>query len=755
MNIISICSKIIEYSFYAIFFLVPLVFVSDTSELFEFNKLWITFGFTLLIAACYFTKMILQRRIWIQRTPLDLPIGLFLLSQIISTIFSLNTHVSIWGYYSRFNGGLLSMLTYIFLYYAFVSNFGERTVQVVKRLLYVSLTSATIVTLWGLPSHFGYDPTCFLIRGAFDVTCWTEAFQPRVRIFSTLGQPNWMAAYLSILLPIAIALGLQKTQNTQSSSKSDFLKVRQSDSPAYRVFRVFRTSTVLYLILAAAFYVAILFTDSRSGFIGLLSAVVVFTVLVFPTVLKKTIGKTAKQFLIALATLALIFSLYNGTPLTPPLTELIPTIRPASNMTKTQDVAPKVVGPALEVGGTESGNIRRIVWQGAVDLWKKYPLYGSGVETFGYAYYQSRPASHNLTSEWDFLYNKAHGELFNYLATTGALGLFTYLLMIGYFLFLVVPRVMPNRVGNDNNRTLIIALLAAYASIHVSNFLGFSVVIVNLYMFIIPALVFILMNMINPQHALVFPDKSRGAGSSSAGQQVIRSSAAQWVLISILLLVTCYLLILLLRFWLADKSYALGYNLGRVGQHIQANQYLHEAIELRRGEPTFWDELSVSSATLAVAYGYQKDATTAAKFVEEAVNASNDITAKYPNNVVFWKSRTRVFYTLSQLNPQYLVLALQSMQKASELAPTDAKIWYNLGVLYGQTNDIPKAVEVLEKTVQLKPDYRDAHYALGLFYNELTPPAQDKAIAVMKFILEKLNPNDDLAKQALKTWEAL
>src|SRR5690606_34366285 len=66
--------------------------------------------------------------------------------------------------------------------------------------------------------------------------------------------------------------------------------------------------------------------------------------------------------------------------------------------------------PEAPGGGTDSGKIRQIVWQGAVDIWKANPVFGSGVETFAYAYYLHRPADHNLTSEWDYLYNKAHNE---------------------------------------------------------------------------------------------------------------------------------------------------------------------------------------------------------------------------------------------------------------------------------------------------------------------------------------------------------
>ena len=122
MNLAKWCNRIIEYSFYALFFFVPLVLAGDTSELFEFNKMWLAFGLGLVIFAAWSSKAIIQGQLKIQRTPLDIPIMIFFVSQVISTLFSWDQHVSIWGYYSRFNGGLLSTILYIFLYYAFTSN---------------------------------------------------------------------------------------------------------------------------------------------------------------------------------------------------------------------------------------------------------------------------------------------------------------------------------------------------------------------------------------------------------------------------------------------------------------------------------------------------------------------------------------------------------------------------------------------------------------------------------------------------------
>src|SRR5579872_3551409 len=135
-SVTNICNRSIEILFYLLFFFVPLFFVGNTFELFEFNKLWLTFWISILIALAWISKMLVNKRFFIQRTPLDFPILLFLISQIISTFHSLDTHISLWGYYSRFNGGLLSLICYIFLYYGFVSNL---TVKQVYRSIIISL----------------------------------------------------------------------------------------------------------------------------------------------------------------------------------------------------------------------------------------------------------------------------------------------------------------------------------------------------------------------------------------------------------------------------------------------------------------------------------------------------------------------------------------------------------------------------------------------------------------------------------------
>ena len=300
---------------------------------------------------------------------------------------------------------------------------------------------------------------------------------------------------------------------------------------------------------------------------------------------------------------------------------------------------------------------------------------------------------------------------------------------------------------------LIIALIASYISILVTNFFGFSVVITNIYLFLIPAFIFTLGNMINPENVFVFP------ANKAKSEKV---STRQWVAIFILILTTLYLILGLIRFWVADTNYAYGQNLDKAGQHQQANPYLRQATNARNDEPVFKDTLAINNSHVAVDLLDTEQTQLASNLAQEAINLSNEITSKHPNNVIFWKNRVRVFYTLSQADSRYLDLALSAIKTAASLAPNDASISYNLGVLYGQNGEVKMGIATLENTIKLKPDYKDAHYALGLFYREealdkngkvINPDLQEKAVGQMQYILNHLSPNDPAAKEALENWK--
>src|SRR3989344_2165292 len=125
MDCEAIALKTIRLTFYSLFFVVPLIFLPGHVELFQFNKMITVYLGTIIITALWLIRMVIKKRILLRKTPLDLPILLFLFSQVLSTILSIEPHTSLFGYYSRFHGGLLSTISYILLYYEFVTNVGE------------------------------------------------------------------------------------------------------------------------------------------------------------------------------------------------------------------------------------------------------------------------------------------------------------------------------------------------------------------------------------------------------------------------------------------------------------------------------------------------------------------------------------------------------------------------------------------------------------------------------------------------------
>ena len=152
------CDKIIKLGFILLFGLVPLLLTPWNYELFEFNKMMAVYAITVVVAAAWLVKSIANGKLEIARTPLDIPIALFMSSLFVSSLFSIDPHVSWYGYYSRFNGGMFSILSYVLLYYVFVSN--NTTIQQWNNItiyLRIALSSAIIVSLYGVLERLGID----------------------------------------------------------------------------------------------------------------------------------------------------------------------------------------------------------------------------------------------------------------------------------------------------------------------------------------------------------------------------------------------------------------------------------------------------------------------------------------------------------------------------------------------------------------------------------------------------------------------
>jgi len=722
------CNRFISSGFYLLFGLTPLLLTPINYELFEYNKMIAVYLLTVLIGVSWLIKMVKNQELRIAKTPLDIPIFLFVGSQLVSAFFSIDPHVSWFGYYSRFNGGMWSVFSYALLYYALVSNLDvfvprqkatkdaeSGTLHPIFGLLRLSLITGALVAVYGVLERLGIDKHL-----------WVQDVQNRV--FSTLGQPNWLAAYLVALIPLAFALFVPKLIKKHAG--------HDAQTTGHLMPMVTQGA------LALLFFVVLLFTRSRSGLFGFVVADLLFWSLLVIRLGMTTLTAIKKHPLtIPVGILHLLMAgiiFINGTG-TPALDRFVTfnglkdTFINASKTTGAQNgntaTPSAAAGPALEVGGTESGTIRKYVWQAAVNAWKsttKTLLIGTGTETFAFAFYEFRPTGHNLTSEWDFLYNKAHNEYLNYLATTGILGLGSYLLLIGTFVIWFVGHTRRLALGDD--QLLRNALFAGWVSILVTNFFGFSVVILQVYFFLFPAIVF-----------------ASIPGAISLRHKGIRLPGwSMWILA----IGGLALILRVMLFWYADTRYALAYRLSRSGLYGQAIPSFISAITLNSLEPTYHDELGSAYATLAVAAYEGNNATQAAQLAMLAVEESNLAIHTSPRNVNFYKTRTKVYYTISALDPSLNTKAIETLEEALPLSPNDPKIYYNLAILVGREGDTAKAITHLLKAKELKPNYRDAYYALWVFYTE--EKNAKEARGILETYLTEVDPNDTDFKERLK-----
>ncbi len=693
-----------KYLFYILFFLTPLIWYPYTSELFEFNKMYFVYLMTALIVTTWAFKPTFKR------TPLDIPLLLFLAANIASTLTSIDPHTSWWGYYSRSNGGLWSTISYILLYYAFVSNL---TATEAIKSLKMALWGGTLVALWAIPEHFGVSLSCVMLGQGFTADCWVQDVQARV--FATLGQPNWLAAYMEMLIFPALYFLLTEKNPDRVPSVSS--RIAATPYPVTGVVEVATLFLILkdrqkliYLLQIILFYLAFTFTYSRGATFGLIGGFLVLSWYALRKVQYRTLFT-------GIVVVFLFINILFGSALTDfkLVNQFAPPPRPGVSLGQS---APQ--GTVLENGGTESGQIRLIVWRGALEIFKHYPVFGSGVETFGYSYYNFRPVEHNLVSEWDFLYNKAHNEFLNYLATTGAVGFASYLLLIGWFLVWVFRR-------RDLFSVALAASLVAYL---IQNFFGFSVVIVALFFYLFPAVAFVTLDVAQPLRFRL--------------PKAIRIGGMIVVVIGLLLTLNT-----LINHWQADRAYALGSRANEQGSPLSAYRNLLTSTKLNREEPLYKSELGYAEAGIAVLQA-DTDATLSAALKEAAVLDTKDALSASPANLTIWRTAIRMYFLLATIDPAYLPLAIQTVDQTQKLAPTDPNLPYYKGlILQRQPEGSAAAVEALQQSITLKPNYREAHFTLGEIYFAMGQ--KDKALSEMAAVL-RLVPGDADATAKIEEW---
>lgn len=644
--------------------------------MFEFNKIITLYTFTILIVAAWTYNSITQKKFIFRRTILDIPIFIYLGIFIASTFFSIDLRTSILGYYSRFNGGLISQLAYALLYWAYVSNIKAH--EMYKSLLSI-LSGTFVAAILAILERNGVFITCGLMSYGYSNSCWVQDVQNRV--FSTLGQPNWLAALLVAVIPVNMHFLIQNTNKVEGSKRS-----------------LVPLSGFLLFLTFGALVLALNYTRSRSGILAFGTSFLLFWLVN----LAETKHRHLKLFLISLALTSIIF---------------LPNYLVNNTASQSKTTAS---GTVLENGGTDSGTIRKYVWIGAINIFKHYPILGSGPETFAFTFPKFKPVEHNMTSEWDFIYNKAHNEYLNYLSTMGLLGFISYLTIIVASLIQIV------RSKDKLNK---VTFLASYVGILITNFFGFSVVAISLLFFLLPALSII------------------GDTNNILEYNINVKSKFQKIWLVVLSISVFLTLIQIYRYWKSDIYYNNAKIESRKENYEKAKVEIEKAIDISPKEPVFLSESALIYSEISLNEAQLENESSSKAAANIAINNADSAIVLSPENVSYQKILSSIYYKFSIFSSEYLILAEDPLKKASQLSPFDPKTHYQIGILSLKNNNIDQGLSSLQKAVVLKPNYKEGRFALSLTHIDLKQ--YKEAVDNLEYILNHIDPNDDLTKKYL------
>jgi O-antigen ligase len=622
-----------ETIIYLLFFTTPLVFVFVTRELFEFPKMILVYFFSIILCGL----LIIQKSPRLMKPKASLkPFLVFLTSVGISTLFSINRYTSIFGYYSRFNGGLLSMLAVgVILTFATYLLNRRTTTSAINAIM----ISGGLVSLYALLQNFGIDKNF-----------WVQDSQARA--FSTLGQPNWLAAYLLITLPI----------------------------PLYKyLYAEDLSGKAIFFTLTALYYFAFWSTYSLSGFLGLLAFTLLFLVGSFKTIRVKWAE------LALLATICVAVAFMRPGIFGAKIKSFLQIVSPTISISRQALAAAQATTPAkTSVPGQKSidtGDIRLGVWSGALRLWFSSPknfLIGTGPETFAYAFLPYRQVSLNKTTEWDFLYNKAHNYFLDLLATTGIFGL------LSFSLFSIISTSQVLKSGAPPN-SLQRFMLYGWATTFVTNFFGWPTVTLSLLFFLYPLLMTRLGHTDVESHSI--PDE----GTINIPPTRI-----------FLVIPLCLILVLgTVNLFLADVSFTQGYGSSQSGDVEAAESTLKDATRLNPWEPAYHKELAYTYAQKYVETENENDLNSA---LEEARTAYN----LNPRNSLTLRSLIRVYYLISKVKPQYKTDLEKLALEIIGLSPTEPRSYYDAALMFYYSGDRETAKELNDGALKLRPGYPEA-----------------------------------------------
>ena len=582
-----------------LFILFPILFTNLTTDFFILPKQALLIFITLTLMLLFGVKSVLAEKVRIRRTPFDLPVLLFLLAVLFSSIFSVNRFDSIVNFIPLLFTGIL--------FFAITYNIKDEKSEVL--LILSLLTGGALLSLITVFSYFK------IYVFPFDFTK-SQNFTPSGSLLDT-------ALYLLFLLPLGLYF------------LSPFLSRRHKETQEKKRMD-----------------------------------------------LAKMLGFAAVSIIILLG---LIVSLYNL--LKPGVLTVLP------------------LDSGFQIAFAAISQDSQRLFQGF--------LFGSGYAQFLTDFTRFKLAALNTNPVlWNFTFVRSSSFVLELLATTGLLGLLSFL----FLCFRVVKE-----------RPLFIPLIVALAFSFILPLSFFTFSLIFLLLGVYAGLKGLtqtekyfdvelqLVALKKGFFAFALEDSTRSRGNNKA--------------LSYFTLGLC--IVAALVFGLASFDY-LSANMAFQKSLVAASQnngqltynYQNRALNTFTGKYIDSYQRVFSQTNLALAnslaasipQGASPSAETKQTIytlVQQSINAGRQATTLAPQNTLNWQNLANIYRSLIGFGQNADSFAILAQTQAVKLDPSNPQEYIALGGIYFQLRLWDKAQEQFQLAVNLKPDFANAYYNLG------------------------------------------
>lgn len=696
----------LKLSLFILVFTLPLIFDTSCNDAIALPK-WTLILILVLTAVCtWVIKIVKQRKFTLFKSSLNLPILAFLLIALINTIYSVNSYLSFSGLYKFYFTGFISLLCYVLLYFLVVNNIDKKELELMITLI---LISSSIVALYGICQYWGWD---FIL--------WKHSSQRRV--WSTLGNPNFLGAYLAMVIPLILSRLIQRLTPTplQKAVRLSQINPRLNTLTFSRKQETNRTTPVkvwgftksfhllpaiFYLMLFILNFFCLLFTYSRASWVAHLGSLIFFLLL-----MRKDIFLGNRKWWLFLGLffvgfVLIFFSVKINQERTFP--RIISRISSIVNFQE-KDIASRISG-----------------WKTALGIIRKHPFLGTGLDTFSLNFRQY------MASDYEDLSGKltqpgyAHNEFLQIATTQGLIGIGIYLWLLitlfkkGIELLRVVSSNLqiPNsklshkaQTGNvsvfaslKEQRLLIGGLLTSCIAILIQNQFSFSILTTRLYFWLFIAFIVVMEKEIRGLKVVAFKGNKRQIW------QLLR-----YIFFLLIGIVITFLMLFAIWRYQADKHFRKGIIFTENKFYDGAIVEYEKALKLNPRESLYLMNLGKGYYNKSFQLSTSKSKLL---YLDKAINMFKKQISLYQRNALGHFGLGICFKEKAKLiDKDMFNKACKELRETIKYDPNFTDAYVHLGIIYEAMGEKEKAIDTYRGVLNINPNLALVHFNLGCIY---------------------------------------